>query len=78
MEDRKNELTPAEAKAKARARWIRSVGGVVGGIGGIVFAFIALLKFENSVLSTLGFVVMGVGFGIADPSQIAKMLGRGS
>ena len=77
MDNRKKELSEAEVKAKvegreakARAAWLRTVGGFVGGTAGGVFAFVALLKFESVMLSAMGFLVMGLGFAIVSPEQV--------
>lgn len=77
MDNRKKELSEAEVKAKveereakARAAWLRTVGGGVGGTAGGVFAFIALIRFESMTLSLVGFLVMGLGFAIISPEQV--------
>lgn len=64
----------AERKAKEKRAWITSVGGLVGGVGGLIFAFVALMQFESTMLSVVGFVVMGVSFGLVSPDQIMKMI----
>jgi len=78
---RKNELSDTEIEAKiaeratkARRDSITTIGGIVGGLSGIAFAFVALLKFESVILSTLGFVAMCVGFGLAIPAEVARLL----
>lgn len=64
----------AARKAKEKRAWITTVGGVLGGVGGLTFAFVALLKFENTMLSVVGFVVMGIAFGLVSPDQLMKMM----
>ncbi len=78
---RKNELSDTEIEAKiaeratrARRDSITTIGGIVGGVSGIAFAFVALIKFESVMLSSLGFVMMCVGFGLAIPAEIARLL----
>jgi len=64
----------AEREAKARTQWLTSVGGLVGGISGVTFAFVALLKFESVMLSVVGFLVMGVSLGVVTPEQVISRL----
>lgn len=64
----------AERAAKEKRAWITSVGGLVGGISGVIFAFVSLLRFENVMLSIVGFLVMGVSLGVVSPDQVLKML----
>jgi len=64
----------AEREAKARSQWRVSIGGLVGGISGVTFAFVALLRFESVMLSVVGFLVMGVSLGMVNPEQVMSRL----
>ncbi len=83
MEQRKVELSEVEVQAKiverttklARIR-LTTIGGIMGGTAGVIFAFVALLRFESATLSVLGFVVMGLGYGLVTPEQVVRMIRR--
>ena len=68
------ELKVAERAAKEKKAWHTSVGGIVGGIAGVTFAFVALLRFESATLSVVGFLVMGVSLGMVSPEQVMSRL----
>ncbi len=64
----------AEREARARTAWLTSVGGIVGAAAGVLFAFVALIKFESVALSVIGFLVMGVFLGAVSPEQVINRL----
>ena len=57
-----------------RRIWVTTIGGIVCGLAGLAFAFIALLRFENVTMSVLGFLVSAVGFGVMTPTEVIKYL----
>lgn len=79
MADERNGAVLSEAEVRTRVlrRKIQTWGGLLVGLGGIGFAFTALLMFESVPLSTLGWGVTCVGFGLMYPDQVLRMMGVG-
>jgi hypothetical protein len=80
MSERRVNLSEEDIKAKIRERNAKlaqqrasTIGGLIAGIAGIVFAFVALLVFESITFSSLGFAVMGLGFGLVTPEQLRHL-----
>ena len=73
MSERSNELTEAEVGAERRRNtW----GGALLGVGGFVFAVVAMWKFQALGLATLGFAVSALAFGLVQPDQIKGLWQR--
>ncbi len=72
MSERKQKkaMTDAEIDAKVATRRRGTWGGLLLGIGGFVFAVVAMWKFQSLGLSTLGFGASMIAFGLVDPAQV--------
>lgn len=76
-DDRNGEARPLSERDVSRKVFFRktqTIGGFLVGIAAVVFAFVALLKFESVPLSILGWIVACLAFGLAHPDQVALLL----